>query len=107
MKLPRPILIAILLPFSLLSLYAVLEVGYIGIFDYHRHSPAGWQVFTDLVIALVLVLAWLVPDAKEKGRNPWPFVAGTLLLGSFGPLLYLVLEPGTERNSTRMVQSAP
>ncbi len=67
-----------------------MQVGYIGIFDYHRHSPAGWQVFADLVIALLLVLLWLVPHAKESGRNPWPWVVLTLLLGSFGPLLYLV-----------------
>ena len=68
-----------------------MQVGYIGIFYYHRHSPAGWQVFADLVIALLLVLLWLVPHAKESGRNPWPWVVLTLLLGSFGPLLYLVL----------------
>ena len=67
-----------------------MQVGYIGIFDYHRHSPAGWQVFADLVIALLLVLLWLVPHAKESGRNPWPWVVLTLLLRSFGPLLYLV-----------------
>ncbi len=82
--------IIILIPFTLLTAYAVHKVGYIGIFDYHRHSPAGWQVIADLVIALVLVLTWLVPEARKAGRNPWPWVVATLLLGSFGPLLYLV-----------------
>lgn len=91
MTLNRPVLFAILTAFTILSVYAVLEVGYIGIFDYHRHSPAGWQVFTDLVIALVLVLAWLIPDAKRQGRNPWPFVFITLTMRSFGPLLYLAM----------------
>ena len=90
MKLNRNLLLVILVLFAVLSVYAVLEVGYIGIFDYHRHSPAGWQVFTDLVIALVLVMAWMIPDARQQGRNPWPFVVLTLTLGSFGPLLYLV-----------------
>jgi drug/metabolite transporter (DMT)-like permease len=80
----------LLVPFSLLTLYALLQVGYVGIFDYHRHSPAGWQVFADLVIALILVLTWLIPEARRLGRNPWPWVAVTLFLGSFGPLLYLV-----------------
>jgi len=87
----RTLAIAILIPFTLLTLYAVSQVGYIGIFEYHLHSPAGWQVIADLVIALVLVLIWLVPEARKAGRNPWPWVVATLLLGSIGPLLYLVL----------------
>jgi drug/metabolite transporter (DMT)-like permease len=91
MKSARTLGIILLIPFTALTAYAVMQVGYIGIFDYHRHSPAGWQVFADLVIALVLVLLWLVPHAKKAGRNPWPWVVLTLLLGSFGPLLYLVL----------------
>ena len=90
MKSARTLAIILLIPFTVLTAYAVMQVGYIGIFDYHRQSPAGWQVFADLVIALVLVLLWLVPHAKESGRNPWPWVVLTLLLGSFGPLLYLV-----------------
>jgi RsiW-degrading membrane proteinase PrsW (M82 family) len=84
--------IALLIPFTLLTVYAVAEVGYIGLFDYHRHSPAGWQVFTDLVIALLLVLVWLFPDARANDRNPWPWVVMTLFLGSIGPLLYLACE---------------
>jgi drug/metabolite transporter (DMT)-like permease len=86
----RTLAIAILIPFTLLTLYAVSQVGYIGIFEYHLHSPAGWQVITDLVIALVLLLTWLVPEARRAGRNPWPWVVLTLVAGSFGPLLYLV-----------------
>ncbi len=85
----RLLAIALLIPFAILTAYAVLEVGYIGIFDYHRHSPAGWQVFADLVIALILVLCWMIPDAKKVGRNPWPWVVMTLFLGSLSPLLYL------------------
>ena len=86
----RMLAIIILIPFSALSLYALAKVGYVGIIDYHRHSPAGWQVITDLVIALVLVLSWLIPEAKRAGRNPWPWVVVTVFGGSFGPLLYLL-----------------
>ncbi len=85
----RTLAIILLVPFAVLTAYAVATVGYIGIFDYHRHSPAGWQVFADLVIALVLVLTWLIADARRAGRSPWPWVGATLLLGSLGPLLYL------------------
>jgi hypothetical protein len=87
----RKIAIAILIPFTLLTLYTIFDVGYLGIFEYHIHSSAGWQVITDLVIACLLILMWLVPNAKESGRNPWPYVAVTLTLGSIGPLLYLLL----------------
>jgi len=85
--------IILLIPFSLLSVYAVMKVGYVGIFDYHRHSPAGWQVFADLVIACVLLFVWIFPEAKRHGRNPWPYLAITCFLGSIGPLLYLLLTP--------------
>lgn len=67
----RTLALILLVPFALLTLYAVQQVGYVGIFDYHRHSPAGWQVFADLVIALILVLSWLIPEARRAGRNPW------------------------------------
>lgn len=94
--------ISLLIPFSVLSIYAVWDVGYIGIFDYHRHSSAGWQVFTDLVIALILVLTWMIPEAKRTGRNPWLWVAITLPLGSIGPLLFLA----TAREETATATNA-
>ncbi len=95
MKNRRLLAIAILIPFTLLTVYAVAEVGYIGLLDYHRHSPAGWQVFTDLVVALILVLTWMIPEARRSGRNPWPWVVATLFLGSIGPLLYMATDRGT------------
>ncbi len=91
--------ICLLIPFGLLTAYAIYDVGYIGIFDYHRHSSAGWQVFADLVIACVLILTWLIPEAKRNGRNPWPFVAITLFAGSIGPLLYLASGRATKSAS--------
>ena len=35
--------------------------------------------------------AWLVGDARARGRSPWPWVLLTLFTGSIGPLLYLSL----------------
>ncbi len=89
----KTLLIAILIPFTALTAYAVYDVGYIGIFDYHRYSSAGWQVIADLVIALLLICTWMIKDAKENNRNVWPWIAITLFTGSFGPLLYLLFEP--------------
>ena len=89
----KTLAILILIPFTALTVYAVWDVGYFGIFDYQRHSSAGWQVFADLVIALVLVLTWMIPEAKRQGRNVWPWVLVTLVAGAFGPLLYLATRP--------------
>ena len=77
--------------FSGLSALALMDVGYLGIIAPHFQSWGGGQVFTDLVIVAVLSCIWMVNDARERGGNAWPFVAITLVAGSFGPLLYLVL----------------
>ncbi|MEO0435928.1 MAG: hypothetical protein AAF098_03370 [Pseudomonadota bacterium] len=79
----------ILVPFAALTYYALVHGGISGILSFHT-SPGGWQVFIDLVIALFLVLTFLIPDAIAKGRNPWLWVALTVCLGSFGPLLYFL-----------------
>lgn len=89
----RPLLLLVLLVFGAYSAYAVAEVGYLGIFTSHFHI-AGVQVIADLVIALALFIVWMIGDARSRGRNPWPFVALTLGLGSIGALLYLLLGRG-------------
>lgn len=92
----RPLAIVLLIPFGLISAYAVYRVGYAGILAHALDGPAGWQLAADLVVALVLILAWLIPTARREGRSPWPWVAVTLFLGSFGPLLYLVTGKGQQ-----------
>lgn len=87
--------LVVLIPFTVLTVYAVSQVGYFGIFDYHRHSPAGWQVITDLVLSLSLVLIWMVADARKKARTVWPYVLLTLAAGCFGPLFYLLFAPSS------------
>lgn len=97
-------LTGVLAAFSALTLAAVAQHGYIGIFEHQFRSLAGLQVLADLSIALLLVLAWLWQDARAHARNPYPWVVLTLAAGSFGPLLYLLTAPRrqgdmpTERN---------
>jgi len=89
----RLALMLILAAFGAYSSYAMLQVGYLGIWQAGFASAGSLQVLLDLVIACLLISSWMVIDARRNGRNPWPFVLVTLAAGSFGPLLYLLLAP--------------
>ena len=100
-----PLLILVLVAFGALSAVALAQAGYVGLFMPLLGSAAGLQVLADLVIALTLVMVWMIADARRTGRNPWPWVVATLLLGSFGPLGYLLV--GVLRGrSTRLATGA-
>jgi hypothetical protein len=88
----KAILLAIFALFGAYTLYAIYEVGYFGILAAGMANPGSLQVMVDLVIVCTLVIAWMVNDARATGRNPWPYVLITIAGGSFGPLLYLLLE---------------
>jgi uncharacterized membrane protein YqjE len=83
-------LLVVLVLFGALTAVALLDVGYLGIIAPHFRSWGAAQVFADLVILAVLACVWMVADGRARGINPWPFVAVTLLAGSFGVLFYLV-----------------
>ena len=77
--------------FGALTVTALQDVGYFGIIAPHFQSWGAAQVLADLVILGLLFCIWVVPDARARGVNPWPFVGLTLVGGSFGPLCYLML----------------
>lgn len=83
-------LLCILAAFTVLTGLALWHHGYWGILEPHFRSFGAAQVLADLVIALGLFLVWMWRDAKQSGRNPWPWLLVTLVAGSFGPLLYLL-----------------
>jgi len=75
--------------------------GFHGVIESHRtvlsitcdaiaHSYGSMQIFSELVIALTLVMVWMWRDAKNSGRSAWPWIVVTLAVGSFGPLLYFI-----------------
>lgn len=84
------VLSVIIVDFLVLTAYAVAEHGYIGIFVHELSSWAGIQVLTDLTLALGMVMAWMLADARKHGLTVAPYLVITLALGSFGPLFYLV-----------------
>ncbi|MCW5661099.1 MAG: DUF2834 domain-containing protein [Burkholderiaceae bacterium] len=97
----RPLLIAVTAAFSAFTLWVLAQTGLVGFYEQLLSTPAGWQVYVDIVIALVLVLAWMWRDAAAHGRRFWPYALVTLALGSLGPLLYLLLAPSAARASAR------
>ena len=87
----RIVLIVTLVVFLILTTMAVSQHGYLGIFKQQFQSYGGMQVLVDLVIALVLFLVWMWNDAKSAGRNPLPWLLLTLVSGSIGALIYLLV----------------
>ena len=86
----RVLLIVTIALFGALSAIALWKHGYWGIIAPHLQSFGAGQVLADLVIALTLAMVWMWHDAKAAGRNPWPWIAATLVVGSLSPLLYLL-----------------
>jgi len=93
------VLAAVTVGFGVLTALALMDVGYLGILKPHFLSWGGAQVFIDLVIVAVLACIWMLKDARERGLAAWPFIVITLVGGSFGPLLYLLVRElrATER----------
>ena len=85
------LLLLVTAAFGVLSAFALADVGYLGIIEPHFQSWGAGQVFADLAILAILACFWMVADARKSGISAWPFVAITLVAGSFGPLLYLIV----------------
>ena len=88
----RTILFIVLAAFGAFSLYAMWQVGYLGIWQAGMASVGAWQVLLDLVVMSFITLGFIWRDAKRSGRMVWPYAVLTVAAGSFGPLLYLLLD---------------
>ncbi|AXQ31334.1 DUF2834 domain-containing protein [Solimonas sp. K1W22B-7] len=91
MNLNTVLLMAVFAAFGVLSLIALAEHGYVGLFLYQFQTTAGWQVLADLVVACLVGVIWMVGDARRNGRQAWPYILMTVALGSFGLLAYLLV----------------
>jgi hypothetical protein len=104
------VLSAVLIAFLAQEAYAVYLYGYFGFFRMMFANFASFTALVDLIIALVLILAWIGDDARQRKVSAIPYLLITLALGSVGPILYLIgrfgdrtdrsvsIEPQTVRN---------
>jgi len=81
----------VLLAFADLNAYVVWQYGFVGFLQLVMANAATIAAFVDLTIALLLVTVWMWRDARRRGINLLPYMALTAVLGSIGPLLYLVV----------------
>ena len=81
----------VLLAFADLNAYVVWHYGYMGFWELITANAATIAALVDLTIALGFVTVWMWRDAHRRGITVAPYVVLTALLGSIGPLLYLVV----------------
>lgn len=91
LSLGKIVILIVLLLFSVLTAVALRDHGFVGIFMQELRNFGTMQVLADLVIALSLALVWIWFDSRKTKRLFWPWLLLTLTIGSFGPLLYLLL----------------
>ena len=80
----------VLVDFVALTVYAVVQHGYLGFFELALANWATRLLFLDLCIALSLIAIWMVQDARARGASFAPYLLITLFFGAAGPLLYLI-----------------
>jgi hypothetical protein len=90
----RIVLWLVTLAFGAYSLWAMVQVGYLGIWQGGLSSIGSTQVTLDLIVSSVLLIAFVARDARSTGRAWWPFALLTLVAGSFGTLAYLLWPAG-------------
>jgi len=94
------VLVLVTIAFTVLTGFALADVGYFGILEPHFQSWGGAQVLADLAILALMSCAWMVEDSRRSGVSPWPFVALALVAGSFGILFYLLARARKSREGS-------
>ena len=82
-----------MLAFLALLVVTIVAVAVDGIqiADQVTRTTSNLQIWVDLVIAIVFWLGWMWADARARGASPWGWLVFALALGSFAPLVYLMV----------------
>ncbi|MCG8424830.1 MAG: DUF2834 domain-containing protein [Proteobacteria bacterium] len=88
----RFLVAVVLVDFAILTGYAVVVTGLSGLIDLLASGDLWvYQLTFDFLISLGIAVAWMIGDARKRGVSWRPYLVLTLLLGSIGPLLYIVV----------------
>jgi hypothetical protein len=96
MKALKILLAVVLVDFLALTAWVLAQYGFVGFYRWALHNSATTLMLVDLSISLVLVMAWMRRDARERGVSVLPYLLLTLAIGSAGPLLYLLRRGNSE-----------
>src|SRR4051812_47721830 len=64
------------------STWVVATEGYFGFLRAAQHDVWALQMLFDLLIACSFAIGWIVRDARARRIASWPYVVGTVFLGS-------------------------
>lgn len=88
---PKSLVTLFLIALTAITIPAVLEFGVLGILKVAFSSTATIQVWFDLFIALMIFMILIWHDVKRNVKVFCIWFIITLIIGSYGPLLYLLL----------------
>lgn len=84
------ILVVVFLGFTVWSTSVAVTHGFFGFLTVSLAHPWAMQMLLDLAIALFVAWSWLRHDARARGIAAWPYMIGTVALGSIAVLAYLI-----------------
>ena len=84
------VLIVLFVAFTVWSTTVAIAHGPFGFLTVSLAHPWAMQMLVDLSIALFVAWSWLRHDAKQRGIPAWPYILGTVALGSIAVLAYLI-----------------
>lgn len=85
-----PLVWIVALAFGAFSIWVLLQVGYLGIWQGGFANIGSTQITIDLVIACTIAMGFVARECRARGRPWWPWVGLTLAGGSLGLLAYLL-----------------
>lgn len=86
-------LILLLVAHTVLTFYFLRNDGFFSVFPPFKQDYA-WQIFSDLAVSISLVLFFIFRELRIKKQSLNMFyilVVATILVGSFAPLIYLLI----------------
>jgi hypothetical protein len=86
----KPVLWLVTLFFAAFSIWVLMQIGYLGIWQGGFANLGSTQITVDLVIACTLAIGFIARDCRARGRAWWPWALLTLAAGSMGLLAYLL-----------------